>query len=131
MFRWPSILHPRHKISRVSLVCTGTISVVPTPVYSAFIFNQYLDGYTDHVGPLSCTSTKIRPRHATKRTPLARKNLRGVGSLLIRLKQLIDPVLNDVIAALNAQRSDVGHEESAPFLLKQLNRRLDETGLLG
>jgi hypothetical protein len=37
--------------------------------------------------------------------------------LLAGLKQLIDPVLNDVVATLNAQCSDVGHKEQAPFLL--------------
>lgn len=31
-------------------------------------------------------------------------------SLLARFKQLVDPILNDVIAALNAQGPDVGHK---------------------
>jgi len=55
--------------------------------------------------------------------PLGKRGRKGGGrwlvlySLLARLKQLINPVLNNVVAALNAQCSDVGQKKEAPFLL--------------
>jgi len=39
-------------------------------------------------------------------------------SFLAGLKQLINPVLDDVVAALNTQCSDVGQKEGTSFLLQ-------------
>ena len=50
-------------------------------------------------------------------------------SFLAGLEQLINPVLNDVVAALNTQCSDVGQKEHAPFLLRQSGQKLNEMGI--
>ena len=47
-------------------------------------------------------------------------------SLLARLEQLINAVLNNFVAALNAQSSDVGHKEQASFLLGRSSQHADE-----
>ena len=47
-------------------------------------------------------------------------------SFLARLEQLINAVLNNVVAALNAQSSNVGHKEQTSFLLGWLNQHTDE-----
>ena len=45
---------------------------------------------------------------------------------LARLQRLVDPILNDIVATLNAQRSNIGTEELMSFLLWPLGECLDE-----
>ena len=61
-----------------------------------------------------------------------RKGERGwlaLDSFIAGLKQLINPVLDDVVAALNAQCSDIGQKERASFLLQESGRHLNEMGI--
>ena len=51
--------------------------------------------------------------------------------LVARLQQLVDPILDDVVAALNAQCPNVGAEELTSFLLLSLGQRFNETSWEG
>lgn len=76
----------------------------------------------------SCCNVRWSAHLLRKRGRKGSGRLLVLYSLLARLEQLIDPVLDNVVAALNAQCSDIGHEEQAPFLLGRLSRCLDEAG---
>ena len=77
-------------------------------------------------GLATCCDVRRRTDLLGKRGGNDERRLLILHSLLARLKQLVDPVLNDAEVALNGQRPKVGPKELAPFLLRLLVQHLNE-----